>query len=289
MKYIKNKIFIASLTLALSVTLATAVFYFMGIFNLPVSLTQAALAPFQKLFSGIGEALDGYAVYFSNLKELYEENQALKDRVNQLENQLHEAELAVGENAALRDYLGIRDRYESFSAVGAQVLGSGDGTYLQYITLDKGSSSGIEINMPVITKDGVVGYVYDVSINSCRVCTLLQYDTSVGVYIQRTGDTGLTDCPYAVGQQGLFRMIYLDKDADLQIGDRVVTGDLGDIYPSGLTVGHVIEIIPDVYTRTLTATVSPAVDFDTLDQVWVITGYAEKQTEEQTQEQEQTP
>lgn len=280
MKYIKNKIFIISLTLALSVTLATAVFYFMGIFNLPVAMTQAALAPFQRLFVSIGESLDGYVVYFSNVKQLYEENAALKDRVNQLENQLHEAELAAGENAALRDYLGIRDRYESFSAVDAQVLGTGDGTYIQYITLDKGSSSGIRVNMPVITKDGVVGYVCDVSINSCRVSTILQYDTGVGVYVERTGDVGLTDCPFAMGEMGLCRVIYLPSDATLQIGDRVVTGDLGDIYPSGLTVGHVIELMPDVYNRTMTATVKPAVDFDQLGRVYVITGYAEKQTEQ---------
>lgn len=284
MKYLKNKIFLISLTLALSVTLATAVFYFMGIFNLPVAMTQAALAPFQKLFVSISEALDGYAVYFSNVKQLYEENQALKDRVDQLEDQLHEAELAAGENAALRDYLGIRDRYESFTAVGAQVLGTGDGTYIQYITLDKGSSSGIKVNMPVITKDGVVGYVCDVSINSCRVSTILQYDTGIGVYIQRTGDVGLTDCPFAMGEMGLCRVIYLPSDATLQIGDRVVTGDLGDVYPSGLTVGHVIELMPDVYNRTMTATIQPAVDFDQLGQVYVITGYAEKQTEQDTAE-----
>lgn len=284
MKYLKNKIFILCLTLALSIALATSVFYYMGIFNLPVSVTQAVLAPFQKLFCNVSDALDGYAIYFSNVKQLYEQNEALKDRVNQLENQLHEAELAQGENAALRDYLGIRDRYESFNAVGAQVLGNSDGTYLQYITLDKGSSSGIRENMAVITMDGVVGYVCDVSLNSCRVSTILQYDTGVGVYVQRTGDVGLTDCPYVMGEQGLCRVIYLPNDATVQIGDRVVTGDLSDIYPSGLTVGHVIELMPDVYTRTLTATIKPAVDFETLEQVYVITGYAEKPTEQSTQE-----
>ena len=59
----------------------------------------------------------------------------------------------------------------------------------------------------------------------------------------------------------------------------MVTGDLGDIYPSGLTVGHVIEIMPDTYSRTLTATIQPTVDFDSLEQVYVITGFAEKTTE----------
>ncbi len=280
MKYLKNKIFIVSLTLALSAVIVFSVFHFLGIGNLPASVVQAALAPFQKAFTAVGDALEGYAVYFSNMKQLYEENQALKDRVEVLENQLHDAELAVGENAALRDYLGIRDRYESFHAVGAQVLGRSDGTYLQYITLDKGSSSGIRENMPVITKNGLVGYVCDVSINSCRVSTLLQYDTGVGVYVQRSGDVGLTDCPYAMGEKGLLRVIYLPEDASLQIGDRVVTGDLGDIYPSGLTVGHVIEIMPDTYSRSLTAIIQPAVDFDSLEQVYVITGFVEKETEQ---------
>ena len=93
----------------------------------------------------------------------------------------------------------------------------------------------------------------------------------------------MTDCPYALGQQGLLRVIYLPEDASLQIGDRVVTGDLGDIYPSGLTVGHVIEIMPDTYSRTLTATVQPAVNFDNLEQVFVITGFVEKLPEAESQ------
>ena len=287
MKYIKNKTFIVLLTLALCTVTILSVFYFLGIQNLPASMVQAAMAPFQKIFTNVSEAFEGYAVYFSNMHALYEENQELKDRVQMLENQLHDAELAVGENASLRDYLGVRDRYESFSAVSAQVLGRSDGTYLQYVTLDKGTSSGIRENMAVITKNGVVGYVCEVSVNSCRVRTLLQYDTGVGVYVQRSGDVGITDCPYAMGQQGLLRVIYLPEDATVQIGDRVVTGDLGDIYPSGLTVGHVTEIVPDTYNRTLTATVKPAVNFDSLEQVFVITGYVEKLPEQTTEDAQQ--
>ena len=287
MKYIKNKTFIVLLTLALCTVTILSVFYFLGIQNLPASMVQAAMAPFQKIFTDISEAFEGYAVYFSNMHALYEENQELKDRVQMLENQLHDAELAVGENASLRDYLGVRDRYESFSAVSAQVLGRSDGTYLQYVTLDKGTSSGIRENMAVITKNGVVGYVCEVSVNSCRVRTLLQYDTGVGVYVQRSGDVGITDCPYAMGQQGLLRVIYLPEDVTVQIGDRVVTGDLGDIYPSGLTVGHVTEIVPDTYNRTLTATVKPAVNFDSLEQVFVITGYVEKLPEQTTEDAQQ--
>ena len=284
MKYIKNKIFIVSLALALCASTVLSVFYFLGVQNLPAAMVQDAMAPFQHALTKLSDAFDGYAVYFSNMRALYEENQALKDRVENLEQQLHDAELAVGENAALRDYLGVRDRYESFSAVNAQVLGRSDGTYMQYLTLDKGTSSGIREKMAVITQNGVVGYVYEVSTNSCRVRTLLQYDTGVGVYVQRSGDVGMTDCPYAMGQQGLLRVIYLPEDASLQIGDRVVTGDLGDIYPSGLTVGHVIEIMPDVYNRTLTATIKPAVEFDSLEQVFVIIGYVEKLPEVQTED-----
>lgn len=176
MKYIKNKIFIVSLTLALSAVVMFSVFYFMGIGNLPASAVQAALAPFQKMFTAVGESIQGYSIYFSNMKALYEENQALKERIEQLERDRHEAELAVGENEALRDYLGIRDRYESFSAVGAQVLGRSDGTYLQYITLDKGSASGIKENIHQVFKryrvllrsEGMIGNWLKIKLMRCR-------------------------------------------------------------------------------------------------------------------------
>lgn len=287
MKYIKNKIFIVSLTLALCAVIMFSVFYFLGVQNIPAAMVQDAMKPFQNAFTSLSKAFDGYLVYFSNMRALYEENQALKDRVESLENQLHDAELAVGENASLRDYLGVRDRYESFSVVSAQVLGKSDGTYLQYLTLDRGTSSGIRENMAVITSTGVVGYVCEVSTNSCRVRTLLQYNTGVGVYVQRSGDVGITDCPYSMGQHNLLRVIYLPENATVQIGDRVVTGDLGDVYPSGLTVGHVIEIMPDTYSRTLTATLQPAVDFENLEQVFVITGFVEKLPEQTTEDVQQ--
>ena len=79
MKYIKNKIFIVSLTLALSVCIIFSVFYVMGIQNLPASMVQAAMTPIQDVFTQISRSIEGYSVYFSNMKELYEENQALKD------------------------------------------------------------------------------------------------------------------------------------------------------------------------------------------------------------------
>ena len=100
MKYIKNKIFIVSLTLALCIVTVFSVFYFLGVQNIPAAMVQDAMAPFQNAFTSLSEAFDGYAAYFSNMRALYEENQALKDRVENLENQLHDAELAVGENAS---------------------------------------------------------------------------------------------------------------------------------------------------------------------------------------------
>jgi rod shape-determining protein MreC len=65
----------------------------------------------------------------------------------------------------------------------------------------------------------------------------------------------------------------LDADADIRVGDRVVTSGTGGIYPRDLVIGYVTEVIPDEFSRTLTATVRPAATLTDLDRVMIITSY----------------
>ena len=144
-------------------------------------------------------------------------------------------------------------------------------------TLDRGSIHGIEVNMPVITLDGIVGHVTEVGLNWCMVSTVIETDTSVGVYIPRSGVRGIVSGDYSMRYDGVCKIEYVNADADIEEGDKVLSDGMSSVYPADLEIGTVIDVGINEYTRTPEATVRPSVDFKSLDWVMIITGYGSEE------------
>ena len=155
----------------------------------------------------------------------------------------------------------------------ASVIGRESGNYSTVYTLSKGTMHDIKVNMPVITEDGVVGYVTEVGPTWCRAVSIIETASAVGAYIERSGELGLIEGSYELRFEGKCRMIRLPADADVHEGDRVLTSGLGSIYPRGLFVGEVVSVDADPYSSTLTAVVQPKVDYSSLVKVMIIKDY----------------
>ena len=139
--------------------------------------------------------------------------------------------------------------------------------------MDRGTAHGIREGMPVVTPDGVLGYVDEAGLTWSKVRTLIESSSAIGACIERTGELGLVEGSFQLASQGLCRITYLAADSDVQIGDRVVTSGYGSVYPRDLVIGYVTEIVPDEYSRTITAYIRPASDLSNLDRVMIITSY----------------
>ena len=127
--------------------------------------------------------------------------------------------------------------------------------------------------MPVVTEKGIVGYVTDVGLNWCMVSTIIETASSVGAYIPRSGATGIVSGDASLRRDGVCKITYLEADADIQVGDKVVSSGNGSVYPAELEIGEVIDVGVDEYSRTIVATVRPSVDFTDLQYMMIITGY----------------
>ena len=204
---------------------------------------------------------------------LSDENESLRAELEALEQRLEDAELLEGENERLRAYLGMKKKYPSFTMEEGHVVSYSSGNYVTTFTLDKGTLHGIEVNMPVVTVDGIVGQVTEVGMNWCMVSTIIETATSVGVYIPRSGVRGIVSGDYSMRYDGVCKIEYIDPDADIQIGDKVISDGMSSVYPAGLEIGYVTAVELNEYTRTPVATVKPSVDFSSLEWVMVITGY----------------
>ena len=273
MRIFQNKFFIICLCIALVLTIVPSVFAIMGYRSLAKNIVGTVTMPVRWVATTIGNAFEGFGKYFGSIKALNEENKVLIDENAALKEQLAQAELLERENERLRDYLDMKNKYPSFAMEEGMVISHSSGNYITNFTLNRGTLHGIQTNMPVITKDGIVGYVVEVGLNWCMVSTLIETATSVGAYIPRSEVVGIVSGDYSMRHEGTCKISYIDAEADVQVGDAVYSSGTGSVYPADLKIGTVTAIEVDEYNRTLVATVTPAVDFSSLKWVMVITGY----------------
>lgn len=273
MKLFQNKFFIICLCIAVVLCAVPSTFALMGYQGLAKNIVGTLTVPFRWGVTLVGNAFEGFDRYFTSIKAVNEENEALKEENSNLEDQLDRIEILEAENERLRAYLGMKSQYPSFTMEEGMVISHSAGNYMTSFTLNRGTLHGIEVNMPVIVEEGIVGYVTDVGLNWCMVSTIIETASSVGAYIPRSGATGIVSGDASLRREGVCKITYLDADADVQVGDKVVSSGNGSVYPAELVIGEVIDVSVDEYNRTPVATVRPAVDFSNLQYMMIITGY----------------
>ena len=273
MRIFQNKFFLICLCIALVLTIIPSVFSIMGYQSLAKNIVGTVTMPIRWVATVVGNAFEGFGKYFENMKALNEENLALIDENAALKEQLQNVELLEKENERLRDYLDMKNQYPSFAFEEGMVISHSSGNYITNFTLNRGTLHGIQKGMPVVTKEGIVGYVVEVGLNWSMVSTLIETATSVGAYIPRSEVVGIVSGDYSMRQEGTCKIGYIDASADVVVGDTVYSSGTGSVYPADLKIGTVTAIEVDEYNRTLVATVTPAVDFSQLKWVMIITGY----------------
>ncbi len=145
----------------------------------------------------------------------------------------------------------------------ASVIGRSTVPTQQTILLDKGRRHGLTPDSLILDASGVIGRVIDLQPEACLVLLLTDPDSRVAGLIERSRETGLL-----VGRgSGMCELIYLDIQADIQEGDRLVTAGLGGNFPKGLLLGTVVQVTRDEQSWATRALVKPAANFSRLEDV----------------------
>ncbi len=274
-RFFKNKFFYIISVVTLIVTIVPTVFYSMGLTFAPRDLVGIVLTPMQKVFNYAAEGFDGFAAYFYKFDELVEENNRLREKVAELEEQIYDAAELEEMYKWLGGYLDLKMRRTDFQFLAASVTGRESGNYSRVLTLDVGSAAGVEVNMPVITSEGIVGQVTEVGYNWSKVTTVVEANSAIGAFVERTKDSGVLEGDFALSAEGRCYLNYLPADSSVKVGDRIVSTGYGSVYPRGLTVGYVESVELSEYSRTLLVTVKCQVDFSELTHVMIITEFEE--------------
>lgn len=229
-----------------------------------------ALSPAQKVLSTVSITIkEG----FSTIPEMFvlkKQNEELQKQVVELEQYKQQILEYQKENINLRSMLGLKQRSFQYDLEAAEVIGRDPGNWFNVILIDKGEESGIKKDMAVITDQGLVGYTLSTGKNYAKVILITDDRSSVSSMIERTRDNGIIKGTIDPAPRGFLKMVYLPQEANLVKGDVVISSGLGGIVPKGIIIGEVTEARKEPNDLMQYAIVKPEVDFQKLEQVFVI-------------------
>ena len=244
--------------------------YFRAQPTLAEDVISYSVNPFSALFKKTGNAVSAFFGAFSSEAGLNRENAALKKELAELKTQNERLQKIESEYIALTQLLNIDPIYASMDMLGATVIGKDPGLWYGVFLIDKGRADGVAANMPVIGPGGLIGRVMEAAAGYSKVRALLDESFAVSVKSVRTGDLGIVKGDMKLKEDGLCKMERIDIKADISAGDEIVTSDLGEIYPPGITVGYVKEISASLNGLAKTAVITPAADFKNVSHMLIV-------------------
>ncbi len=234
----------------------------------------AVLSPIQRASEAISSWVTSRLDMLINANDYYEENIKLKEEIAELTNQMVDYIDTKQENEHLREMVGLAQSSPGIEfSEPCTVIGHTANDVFGSFFIDKGTKDGVKLNDPVVTKDGLVGFVSEAEYTYSRVTTILSNELSIGVYCVRTGETGVTEGSLELASDGLMRMLYIPLDCELTEGDIIVTSGYSGLVPKGLVVGTIgkSEIADNGLSRT--AELKPLIDASELKTVYVIVDF----------------
>ncbi|MEE9121465.1 MAG: rod shape-determining protein MreC [Syntrophobacteria bacterium] len=229
------------------------------------SLVVGITAPVQKVVGGISGRIDNVWRGYFYLVGTQKENEDLKRELQELKLQLHryrEADLA---NQRLRALLNFKKSIAT-SLLPAELVAFDPSGWFQTILIDKGSSDGVAQDMAVVSADGLMGRVIGVSSHYAKVLLILDANSAVDALIQRSRVRGVL---VGLGRD-LCLLKYVQRNEDVQVGDQVISSGMGGVFPKGLLLGTVQEVVRGNSGLFQRVEVEPAANFNRLEEVMVV-------------------
>jgi rod shape-determining protein MreC len=233
--------------------------------------TQTFASPLQNASSKATGATSGFFQQIWNFRSTAVENEQLKQRLSEVETELHTARQDAAENERLRALLNLKEQ-TSIQSVPARVIARDPSVWFNTITINRGSSSGVETNMPVVTPGGIVGRVITVTPWASQVMLITDEKAGAGAVVGQLGQSGALGSirGRADLNVALIEMRYVSGLEKVEVGDYVMTTGQDGIYPPGLNVGKVVDVKSGTATTAHQILIQPGAQLDHLEEVAVL-------------------
>jgi rod shape-determining protein MreC len=233
---------------------------------------QALVSPAQSLTSGATGASTNFVRQIVNFRSTANENERLKQDLSTAQLDLQKAQQAATENERLKALLNLKEE-TGYEQVPARVIARDSSIWFNTVTINRGSSSGIALNMPVVTAGGIVGRVVALSPWTAQVMMVTDEKAAAGAIVGQLGGSGAFGSVRGLGNTGLIEMRYVSGLEKVEVGDYILTTGQDAIYPPGLSVGEVVQVKQGTATQPHQILIKPGAKLDQLEEVAVLLYY----------------
>lgn len=229
------------------------------------------LTPIEGTAAKASNAIVGFFKNLFNTTDADKEVARLREELAFQEQIKTENEELRKQNERLAKLLGYADSLGEYELKTGSVIAKSTGIWFRTLTLNIGRADGVDVDMAVISSAGLVGRVTDVGYDWCKVTSIIDSASTVPVLVERTRDNcmarGLLE---SSGGKALLELYYMPSDrTNLAPGDIVITSGIDGIYPKGILIGTVTEVLTE---GDVSAFIAPATDFEHIELATVILG-----------------
>ncbi len=243
------------------------------VFNRPLNTVVGyVVVPFQRGISTVGGWLSNRSEELVQIRTLLDENARLREEIAALTEENTLLQQDKYELNRMRELVSLDEQYGEYTKVGARIIGRDSGNWYSSFVIDKGEEDGLAVDMNVIAGGGLVGRITSVGPNWARVTSIISDNVNVSAMTLSTEDnlTITGDLKLMANNCITFSQLVDSKDKVVE-GDKVVTSDISDKYLPNILIGYINTINKDNNNLTKSGLVTPAVDFEHLSEVLVIT------------------
>lgn len=231
--------------------------------------TQAAANFVQSPVTSVSSGVTDYFQSFVTLRSAQSENDALKQRVQELEVELQNRESLSVENARLNSLLELK-KQSNYKLLPAQIIGRDPSVWFDTLIINRGSLDGVKLNMPIIENGSVVGRATAVSPLTAQIWLITKDKMSEGGIIGELGTSNALGVVSGTGKTNILEMGYIPGSIEVQIGETVYTSGQEGIYPAGLKLGEIIEVRSGSATTAHRVFIKPSANFSSMQEVAVL-------------------
>lgn len=243
------------------------------VFDKPLNTVAGyVIVPFQQGIGKVGGWLASRSEELIQIRALLEENALLKEQLAALTEENTLLQQDKYELNKLRDLYSLDAQYAEYHKVGARIIGRDSGNWYSSFLIDKGENDGLAVDMNVIAGGGLVGRITSVGPNWAKVTSIISDNSNVSAMTLATEDNMMVRGDLKRMADGCITFSQLlDGQNEVKAGDKVVTSNISDKYLPNILIGYISSINRDANNLTKSGQIVPAVDFEHLSEVLIIT------------------
>ncbi len=231
--------------------------------------SQTAADFVQSPVTFVSSAVTNYFSSISSMRTAQSENDALKQRIQELQVEKQNAQSLTAENERLKSLLELKSEI-NYKFLPAQIIGRDTSAWFDSSIINRGSLDGVKLNMPVVTNGGLVGRITMVSPLTAQVALITKDKSGLGAVVGALGTSNAIGVVSGTGKREILEMGYVPGNIEVKVGESVYTTGQDGIYPAGLKLGEVAEVRATSASEALKILIQPGAKLSAMQEVAVL-------------------